>query len=235
MKNLLSYVFLFIGLSGCNSNSNWNLESYVQKIEDSPKVLYRYDAWGGRDTQISGYILQDSTKAFKVNNRRNLPFTYLETVPTKDRIDAVDFEKPDLADKTERNYLPIKTMSKKEGSTLIATKLYSYQGFMKRNGGLYKYEFDEFTETRDCLIFYNVKSIPADIKSFETSGILAFKKTNVEIFNNGKPHIVRIVINDLKVNESDNEIISNKTYYLIPKNEMAASEFSNFGIFKQIQ
>lgn len=62
-------------LSSCGLGlGEWNIsELYAQKIEGTSKILYKYDAWGGRDSHASGYVILDSTEIFKVDIRKDLP------------------------------------------------------------------------------------------------------------------------------------------------------------------
>jgi len=233
MKTRTLFPILLISLMSCNDN--WDTELYIQKIEGSTDVLYKYSAWGGRDSHVFGYMLQDSTEKFEVNSQKNLLFSYLTEVPNKNHIQGVAFEKPDLDTNKVKKYTPIKTLSNEIKNLSINTKLYQYSGFMERNGGLKEYEFEDFKETRDSLIFFNLERVNIVTDTSETLNSLRFQKKNVEIFNNAQPDIIRIVINDLRLNQTNDEIISNITYYLIPKREMNTNRFSDYGIFKQIR
>ena len=38
-----------------------------KKSKELQKILYKYDAWGGRDSHAYGYAVLDSTEIFSVN------------------------------------------------------------------------------------------------------------------------------------------------------------------------
>ena len=54
---------------GCNSSlGKWNVdELFAQQIEGSSKLLYKYNAWGGRDSNANGFVILDSPKEFKID------------------------------------------------------------------------------------------------------------------------------------------------------------------------
>jgi len=220
--------FLFFG---CGSGE-WDTTLYVQKIEGTSKVLYKYNAWGGRDTHLFGYVLLDSTETFKVHKRKRLPFSYLKEVPNKNYIYGVDFEKTNLdtptTKETDRIFTPIENLNIKQDNIDIKVDTYQYSGFLSRSSGYDKYTFESFKETRDSLFFYNLKPTLVDAKKLHS---LKFKKRNIVISQNDKNEI--IAINDLKISDSNNEIFSNRTYSLIPKNTIKSGSFSDYGIFKE--
>ena len=102
---------------------------------------------------------------------------------------------------------------------------------MQRNGGLGTFEFENFKETKDSVIFYNLN----DIKSVEFQHLdsLNFKKKNIVIRQNKNFEIISIDIEDLMLSKTTNEIISNKTYFLTPKKKIKSNLFSNYGVFKE--
>ncbi len=88
MKYLRTTLVLFIifNLSSCNWGE-WHVgELYSQRIEGTSKILYKYDAWGGRDSHASGFIILDSTETFEVNPNNDLQFVYLTEIPNKNYI-----------------------------------------------------------------------------------------------------------------------------------------------------
>src|SRR5688572_6439363 len=95
MKNL-RYLFIscitFI-LYSCGT-AEWETTLYAQKIEGTSKILYKYDAWGGRDSHKEGYAILDSTEKFEVNQINKLPISYLEEIPNRSCVLGVEFEKP---------------------------------------------------------------------------------------------------------------------------------------------
>jgi hypothetical protein len=236
MKYIIKLSILFLSvfvLHSCGMGE-WETNLYAQKIDGTSKILYKYDASGGRDTMVSGYIILDSTETFEVDISENLPFSYLEDIPNKKNIKGVDFEKPDyenIGKKVKQIFTPLNNKSETEEEIEIKTKIYQYEGFSKRSGGLGTFEFENFKETRDSIIFYNLN----DIKSMEPQHLdsLKLKKNNIVIRQNKNFEIISIDIEDLILSKKTNEIISNKTYFLTPKTKMKSNLFSNYGIFKE--
>ena len=231
-KLILLSVFTFLFCS-CG-HGNWDTTLYCQKIEGTSIILYKYDAWGGRDSHAFGYILLDSTKSFQVDISKNLPFSYLENIPNKKLIQGVEFEQP--TSENSKNvakviFTPIKESNISENGIEIKTKLFQYKGFMERNEGLGSLEFETFKESKDSIIFYNLN----DVKSMEPYhlDILKLKKKNIVIRQNKNFEIISIDIEDLILSKNKNEIISNKTYFLTPKKKMKSNLFSDYGIFKE--
>ena len=233
LTNYYVFFIIFIFFNSCGKQK-WDTTIYTQKIEGTTKILYKYDASGGRDTMVSGYIILDSTETFEVDISKNLPFSYLEDIPNMKNIKGVNFEKPDYENidkKVKEIFTPLNKISETEEEIEIKTKIYQFQGFSKRSGGLGTFEFENFKETRDSIIFYNLN----DIKSIEKKHIdsLKLKKNNIVIRQNNKSEIIEINIEDLILSKKTNEIISNKTYYLIPKTKIKSNLFSDYGIFKE--
>jgi hypothetical protein len=94
------------------------------------------------------------------------------------------------------------------------------------------FQFEEFKETRDSLWFYNLDEFEHGNRKHVDS--LKFKKSNVAISQEKSSNIIKIVIEDLIINRASNEIISNITYHLTPKNKLSSNSFSDYGIFKEV-
>lgn len=228
MRNLKYALLFFPFLYSCGYGE-WEITLYAQKIEGTSKILYKYDAWGGRDSHKAGYAILDSTEKFEVNQINKLPISYLEAIPNGNYLLGVDFEKPK---KIKRQlFTPIKNSNTSEQDIEIKTKMYQYSGFMSRNGGYYEYEFESFKETRDSLFFYNLE----DVKSLKPKqlGNLKFKKRNVVIMQYANKEVIAIRIEDL-ILSNNNELISNITYSLIPKKKLNSNQFTAYGVFKEI-
>jgi|SRR5690606_37323613 len=236
MKKIIIHLFFCLSfiLYGCGIEE-WDTTLYVQKIEETSKILYKYDAWGGRDTNVAGYILLDSTEVFKVpRENEKLTFYYLKEIPNKNFIYGVDFDSPNYENPTkeeDRIFVPIDNLNTKQNNTTIKVDMYQYSGFMSRSSGYDKYTFERFKETRDSLFFYNLKSFFIDATILDS---LKFKKQNVIIHQNEHHKVKAIDINDLRISDRNNEIISNKTYTLIPKDTIKSDLFSDYGIFKEV-
>lgn len=233
IKNLLILFLFNFALNSCGK-VEWDTNLYVQKIEGTSKILYKYNASGGRDTMVNGYILLDSTETFEVDISKNLPFSYLENIPSKKQINGIDIEEPNYENvdkKTINVYIPLKTFNKKENGIDVQTKIFQYEGYSNRSFGLGTFEFENFKETRDSIIFYKLN----DIKSLEPQQLdsLKLEKKNIIVRQNKNYDIISIDIEDLKLSKSTNEIIYVKTYFLTPKKKMKSKLISDYGVFKE--
>lgn len=237
MKCIINSSILFLSIFlfyGCGKRE-WETNLYAQKIEGTSKILYKYNASGGRDTMVSGYIVLDSTETFEVDITKNLPFLYLENIPNKSNIQGVDCEEPDYENidkKVTELFIPLKISNQTENGIEITTKIYQYEGFSRRRFGLGTFEFEDFKETRDSIIFYNLN----DIKSLEPQHLdsLKLKKNIVVIKQKKNLEIISIDIEDVIVSKVTNEILSCRTYFLTPKTKMKSNLFSNYGVFKEL-
>jgi hypothetical protein len=239
MKRFLHLATLFgllFFLYGCGFG-DWEVdELYVQKIEGTSKVLYKYDAWGGRDSHNAGYVILDSTEKFEVNFKNDLPFYYLQEPPTHTSIKGVSHicsnscgEEYKLATPV---FIPIKCDKSERHGIKIVNFVYQYKGFAQRSGGFESFKFEAFTETRDSLWFYEVDEFEhGNRKHLDT---LKFRKTDVAITQDKNFDVSKIIIEDLIVDQTSNEIRSNITYRLTPKAKLNSKSFSDYGIFKQV-
>lgn len=214
------------------SCGDWSVsEVYIQKIEGSSKVLYKYAAWGGRDSHVSGYSILDSSEIFRVDLQNRLNFLDLKSIPTKKLIQGIEHDGSDYVKAIHDNYKPIKTTNFEKQGFRIEVKQYQYRGYSNHNGGLDTYNFENFKETRDSLYFYNLD----DVESVQPNhqDVLKFKKTNVYIDRNELNNVSKITINDLQLTDVD-EIISSRTYFLRPKKIISINMFSDYGVFKRV-
>lgn len=223
------YTFLLFTIVSCKPS--WDLsELYVQKIENTSKVIYKYDAWGGRDSHIFGIVILDSTETFDINNVEPLPFNVLETIPTKELITGINIDDSDYNNTQNEIHKPIKITIDNLGEFKIKTKIFQYKGYSNRSGGLGRFQFEKFKESHDSIFFYNLD----DVESMEPEHLdtLKFKKRNITIKKTKQNNVLQIDIEDLKLSKND-EILSNITYFLKPKTEININAFSNVGIFKE--
>jgi hypothetical protein len=152
---LISLGLLFI-FNGCES-SKWSVdELYAQKIEGTSKVLYKYYATGGLDTEADAYKILDSTEDFEVNVSDDLNFFYLQEIPTTTIIKVVTDPCDSSCGKNYNEAIPIfapvnKEISKK-GNITIENNIYQYKGFGEKTKPLKTFQFEKFKETRDCLV-----------------------------------------------------------------------------------
>lgn len=240
MKNIAK-IFCFgllISIYSCGFGDWYISELYALKIEGSSKIVYKYDAWGGLDSNANGYIILDSTETFKVNVQEELPFYYLREIPNKNKISGVTHKCDNSCGENYKNstpiYEPIEVKNSKKENIKIENTVYQYRGFAEKGGGLGRFHFESFKEKRDSIFFYDLD----DIESLNGIHLdsLKLKKKMVLIQKNDSLGIIKkLVMEDLRINERNNEILSNKTYFLTPKNKTKVEMFSDYGIFKPIK
>jgi len=225
-------VTLLTLLTSCENK--WDtVELFAQKIDGTSKILYKYEAWGGRDTCVWGFIIYDSTEVFRVPIDR-IPIRRLQTIPSKNGFTAIvmeetDFEKPTVSPV----FTPLAIKKINENGVLITLKTYQFEGLSNREQGYESYQFESFRETRDSIFFYNLD----DVESMEPThlDILKLRKPNVFIRQDTLNAVDEITIEDLQIKRITNEIISSKTYSLKPKTKMKSDRFSDYGIFKKVR
>lgn len=217
----------------CISCSDWEVsELYALKIEGSSKILYKYDAWGGRDSHLYGFTLLDSIEKFNINSVVELPFSYLQAIPNAKEIKGIADDQSGYTETIQTKHTPIKIDTKEIKGIKINTSIYQYKGYTDRLGGLETYIFGSFKETRDSLSFYNLDDTESVSHTHLDS--LKIQKTNIFIGRTKQNKITRLIINDLKISEKG-EFISNTTYFLKPKFQLTLNNFSNIGIFKPVE
>ena len=241
MKDKIMILFIsVILLSGCGFEklAEWDIsELYAQKIEGTSKILYKYDAWGGRDSHVSGFIILDSTQTFKIDLKNTLPFYNLSAIPNRSKIEGIKHECYNSCGEEYHNATPIFSPIKIENSDSegigLITKIYQNRGLSERDRGLRgDFIFEKFIETRDSIYFFNLNEVKyVDNKHLDE---LKLKKGEVYLTKNENDEIISIVINQTTINPANNEIIEAGTYFLSPENKISISAFSNRGIFKQV-
>jgi len=231
LKYLIKLIFaiFFLSVPGCGLGE-WDLSLYEQKIEGTSKALYKYDAWGGRDTHLFGYTILDTTQKFDIYKRNELSIHLLTEIPEKNLILAME-TLPNKKDELEI-HVPIKTDQTKIGKISIKTDYYQSKGYSQKARGYVEMEFDSFIETRDSIFFYDLN----EFTHMNTGHLdsLKIKKGNVYIARKAlNDTILRISIDNLIIsNDGRKSLISNVKYNLKPKYPIDISEFSNYGIFK---
>jgi len=234
-KLLILVVAFLIGfMTSCNFE--WEIaELYSQPIQGTSKVLYKYDAWGGRDSHSFGYRILDSTENFNVNSQLDLPFYYLEGVSANGEVKGVSHRRSknqENDNQLEPIFVPIEVERFFKNKVPIVHKIYQYKGFARRTIGFETFSFESFLETEDSLYFFNLDMIErAGERYIDT---LKFKKTCIVLRSNKESELKQVVIEDLVLNEKTDEVISNVTWVLTPKNKTNVNSFSNQGIFKEI-
>jgi len=220
---------LFLPIYSCGLD-DWELTLYEQKIEGTSKAIYKYNAWGGRDSHLFGYTILDTTEIFDIYKRDELPIHLLTDIPNKTSIqtmEIVDYIKEELA-----TYKPIKTNQIKKRGIHINTDYYQSTGYSHKSGGYEEMEFDRFIETRDSIFFYDLNEFTHMNTGHKDS--LKIKKGNVRIsWDSSNNLIQRIHIENLIISHDGlKSLMSNVTYSLKPKYSTKINEFSDYGVFK---
>lgn len=236
INNIIVLLTILTLLHSCGSGS-WHIaELYAQKIEGTSKILYKYDAWGGRDSHAAGFLILDSTDNFKINIENELPINYLSNIPNKLNIQGIKTECYNTCGenyyKSTPVYKPMKIVNTKSTEINIETITYQYRGFSEKSNGLETYQFENFIETKDSLFFFNLEDIQSlnGIKLKE----LRLKKGAVYLHKNNNDYVQKIVIENQRINNITKNYIEGHTYFLKPKHKILIAEFSDRGIFKDI-
>jgi len=212
----------------------WDITLYEQKIEGTSKAIYKYDAWGGRDSNVNGYAVLDTSEVFTIPRITKLPIYQLNGIPNKNIIRAIARESMpyEQEKKLKMTFVPLNTKEIKSEGMKIQSKYYQSKGLKEKSRGYYRYQFERFEETRDSLFFYNLNDIVSMQKSHIDS--LRIKKGHVIIRQKEDKIINEIEIENLILStDGKDKVISNKSYRLKPKTETKSDQFSNYGIFKE--
>ncbi len=242
MKHKIIFLLIlaiFLNSCGFEKLREWDIsELYAQKIEGTSKIIYKYDAWGGRDSHVSGFLILDSTEPFKINLKNTEPFYKLSTIPNKSMIEGLKKECCNSCSedyyKTEPIFTPMKIERSQSEGLNIETKIYQNRGLSEKDRGLRgDFIFEKFVETKDSLHFFNLNEVKyVDNKHLNE---LKLKKGEVYLSENGNGEITKIVVSQTTLNPRNNEIIETLTYFLNPENKIKSSDFSNRGIFKKVK
>ena len=232
-------ISLFIISCGFDKSSDWNIyELYAQKIEGTNKVLYKYDAWGGRDSHVFGFLILDSRKIFEIDLDKTLPISKISEIPSKKKISGIKHEcKNDCAEEYYRTspfFLPLRIDKLISEGINIESIIYQYRGLGEKDKGLRgDFVFEKFIETKDSIYFFNL----SDVKSVHKTHLdeLKLKKGEVYLCENDFGDISKIVVNQTTLNPRNNEIVETLTYFLVPQNKLRKSDFSDRGIFKEVK
>lgn len=223
---------------GFDKLGQWNIsELYAQKIEGTSKILYKYDAWGGRDSNANGFVILDSTETFKIDLKQELPFYKLYDIPNKTKIEGITHECYNSCGedyyKSKPNFKPMKIDKFQSNNINIENIIYQYRGYSEKDGGLERYVFEKFIETKDSIFFYNLN----DVESMHEIHLdeLKVKKGEIYLQNNEKKEIEKIIVEQISLNPTTKEFIDGRTCYLTPKNKTFTNEFSQRGIFRRIK
>lgn len=230
MNKLITFIIL-LSLFGCaDGNDDWELYLYEQKIEGTSKALYKYDAWGGFDTHITGYTILDTTQNFEMRTRKELPIFLLTEIPNKNLVQAMQ-TKSSINDEPIK-YNPVKSEKTTIKEILLKTNYYQSKAYSEKARGYEEMEFNNFKETRDSIYFYDLNEYTH--KNTGHLDSLKIKKGNVFVaFKSQSDTIHRIYIDNLIISDDVNKrLISKVVYHLKPKHQTKISEISDYGIFK---
>ncbi|KAB1064948.1 hypothetical protein F6U93_14430 [Tamlana haliotis] len=250
MKDIskIFYFGLLISLSNCGIGE-WDVELYQQRIPNSSKVIYEYDAWGGRDSHTSGIVLMDSIEKFKVNSSRKLPISYFSALPNKNRIKSIELKKAVNNDEITLDKIDSKKLNN-SGIDIVVDYYEKYSGYSNAACLLNKYEFESFKETNDSLFIYGLDEKFG--KNLKDKNSVSFQKGNIKLITDENGKIFRVVIKELfkdnatkfkykkgtaEITEkiTDSPVICFRVYYFLPKKEIYESEFSDYGIYKRVK
>lgn len=160
----------------------WDITLYEQKIEGTSKAIYKYDAWGGRDSHKAGYAILDTTEIFKIQGLKNISLDYLIEIPTKNlvevvRIDDIPYKE---MEKMNETYIPTKFEEKEIQGINIKTKHYQEKGYRQLNRIGLSYEFSDFKETKDSICFYDLNYVRYTFKSRHKDSMKIKKRQNTD-------------------------------------------------------
>lgn len=153
-SNLLYFTLIFYFYGCGNSLSEWTIdELYAQKIEGTSKILYKYNAWGGLDSNANGFIILDSSEDFKINLKNELPFYFLSEIPNSSHIEGITHDCygscGESYNKTNPIYRPMKTENSVSNEINVITRIFQYRGYSEKDHALERYVFERFNETSD--------------------------------------------------------------------------------------
>lgn len=241
-KKLCLFLGSVIIFYGCNPS--WDVTLYVQKIKGSNKIIYQYDAWGGRDSHESGFAILDSTEEFDMSTITSLPGSYFAEVPTKDYIKLINVRNSQNSTTPKDTVLkPAREYSKKIKGIKFDIIEYSETYGSPMNTGLMEYDFDIVNEKNDSLTFENV-TLKSGIK---LPSKVSFPKGNITILEDTTGRVDKIIIEKFIKEKGEiykptkpleivpgQAIIGFATFYFFPKKILKSSSLTNEGIFKQV-
>jgi len=245
-KRLMSICIVGLLLTSCGGGE-WDTELYIQRIPNSSKIIYDYDAWGGRDSHEFGIVIMDSTEDFEVNKVQNLPISYLTEVPNGSRIHAISLQK---ANDDSISLHPLEKQNIHVSDINLEIDNYAeYSGYSDAGCMLNEYRFQAFKETEDSLYLFGLqKDFGVNLEGKDDVG---FKKGNIKLIADSNGKLIRLEIKDLfkgKANKhkykkgtaeiierTDNSpVVCLRTYYFKPLKTIYSSDFTDYGIFKPI-
>ncbi|MEM8897783.1 MAG: hypothetical protein AAGC85_06745, partial [Bacteroidota bacterium] len=227
MRFIALFAFVLLAQSCTGLSSEWDIELWEQKIEGSELSIYQFDAWGGRDSNISGLKIGESERGFTQSDVYvKEDFSYLKSIPNKDTLEVFKIVKP----KTKNSNKPTSQKTYQKKGLTIRQESYEYDRSVTGICTLKAYDFQSFEETRDSLIFYKNDSQFVEGKGFDR---IAIPKGNVYLMTTrDNKFVARVVYSDLKLFGGGKETrgikICNMTKYFDPIEELSISKFSDY-------
>jgi len=226
-KRMRHRIILILMILFCLScQTKWDVELWRQKIEGSDLSLYKFDAWGGRDTHVPGIIILDSLVGFKQDNvLEGNKITFLKSIPNKDSIKVIyavrDNEVPTIGP------YKIKDLA-------VKTTLCDFSDGTPTGCLLKCFDFKSFQETRDSLIFFSNTSRFVNEQDFDR---ISVPKGNLFLMTSNDNKKVAKVTSEKVIMLDNNKIpkicIARIEFY--PIRDIKVTEFSDYGIYKPVK
>lgn len=226
-KEMKHFVFLILIIFCCLScRTKWDVALWRQKIEGSKLSLYKFDAWGGRDTHVPGVIILDSLAGFKQSDvLEGDDISFLKSIPNKDTINVI-YSSQDNDNQNIDNY--------KISNLVVNTTICDFNDRTTKGCLLKCYDFKSFQETRDSLIFFSNTSRSVNGQDFDR---ISVPKGNLYLMtSNDNKKVVNVTSE--KVMFHDNKKIpriSITTIEFYPIGDVKVTEFSDYGIYKPVK
>ncbi|WP_426670445.1 hypothetical protein ACPPVU_04195 [Mucilaginibacter sp. McL0603] len=246
----IPFLILLLSLTACfNSSEDKPRLLYRQRIANSSYVIYEFTYPGSfvTSSDFSGLTVLDSNDVFSRNNIKPLPCYYFENKPTGKQLKMIDItDGPNPSTAKDTLLVPEKKYSiTNSGFIINVTEYKQTYGSAISTTGLMEYSFDGFKETKDSLVFYQVK------KKFggkDFSGMVPFLKGNIKIIESAGKQIDHIEIDQAIITRgpiykptkplelvANQPIVGFATYYFYPNKNISSAQLTDFGIYKQIE
>lgn len=240
-------------ITSCNSSGGKICEEnlyhlYRQRIDNSNYVFYQYAYSGGFafSSDHFGSTVIDSSDKFCETNFTELPSTIFKGKPSNNNFNIISIRyknsqttPADTSLKTSNSY-----SLKIDDIRFKVEEYFKTYGSATKTTGLMEYRFSGFKETSDSLYFQNIVKVFGG-KVFKQNQ--AFEKGNIKIVEANdsvkyievlKPIIERGPIyepTDPFLLVENRPIIGTAFYKFYPTNKILSSQFSDYGIWKEVK